>query len=366
MRICLDARVTTRGGTSTFIDGFVQQIGATTHQHEIDIVAHQEQGYDLTSSSAVPTGRVREMLWAQLSLPGMIRRGEYDVYHSLKHIGPLACPARTVYRVPAVGQFNGTYPLSRSNQFYWGTLGGHAYRNADLLIAVSDYIRGGLIELLGLPEERVVTVHNGVDRRYTQRPASPEDLELLAEHSIDGPFFLCVGNLGPVKNFSTAIRAFQNLCERGNRDALLVLAGGKDSAHGEALQTLAASTPARDRIRFIGFQPPDRLTGLYNRATALVHPSFHEGFSLTLLEAMACGLPMVTSTLTSIPEAAGDAALYVERATDHESFADRLTELLHNSTLRSDLAGNALRRAPQFSWEACASKTLAAYDRVAA
>ncbi len=366
MRICLDARVTTRGGTSTFIDGFVQQLGATTHRHEIDIVAHKGQGFDLESSPAIPTGRVRELLWAQLSLPGVIRRGKYDVYHSLKHIGPLACSARTVYRVPAVGQFNGTYPLSRTNQFYWGTLGGQAYRKADLLIAVSDFIRGGLIELLGLPEERVVTVHNGVDPQYSKRPLTDDDTALLAEHGIRGPFFLCVGNLGPVKNFATAIRAFQRLHARGGSDASLVLAGGKAGAHAEELQILAQSTPARDRIHFVGFQPAERLNGLYNQAKALVHPSLHEGFSLTLLEAMACGLPLITSSETSIPEAAGDAALYVERATDHEAFEDLMARILDNSDVVSILAANALRRAKEFSWEACTAKTLAAYERMVA
>ena len=314
--------------------------------------------------AAVPhSNRVLEFQWSQFTLPRILKKHEFDVYHSLKHVGPIFTNAKTVYRVPAVGQFLGNYPMQRLDHIYWNQVAGTAYRKADLLIAVSDYVARGLIEHLKIPEERVVTVNNGVDPIFRKLNGNEVDAQIWKQRGIADDFILCVGNLVPVKNFATAIRAYAKIAQEIDAPQL-VFAGGKKQPHYAQLQQVAAECRLGDRIKFIGYTDTSQLLHLYNRATMLVHPSLHEGFSFTILEAMSCGLPIVASNTTSIPEAAGDAALYYDDPMDATSLGENIRRLLEDSELREKLSQRALDRAPEFTWHKCVTKTVAAYDRL--
>ncbi len=372
MKVCLDIRVSTKGGTSTFIDSYVRELDSIQHEHRIAFVFN-EGATPLNGRhprvAAVPhANRVLEFQWSQLTLPRILKKHGFDAYHSLKHVGPIFTNVKTVYRVPAVGQFLGNYPMQTLDHIYWNQVAGTAYRKADLLIAVSDYVARGLVDHLKIPTDRVVTVNNGVDPIYRQLSASELDLqpsEHLGSNDLgpDDDFILCVGNLVPVKNFETAIRAYAILA-RDQEVPRLVLAGGQKHPHFQELKQLVETLGLVDRVRFLGYTPASQLLHLYNRATMLVHPSLHEGFSFTILEAMSCGLPIVASNSTSIPEAAGDAALYQDDPIDVEALADNMQQLLDDSQLRATLSKRALARAPEFTWRKCVERTIAAYDRI--
>ncbi len=294
-------------------------------------------------------------------LPHHLKSRQCDVYHSLKHVGPIYCPVKSVYRVPAVGQFVGQYPQRFSDQVYWSHAAGRAYRRADLLIAVSDYIRQGLIEFLGLPEDRVETIHNGVDPRF--RPVlfdHDQAQRRLLSKGIDRPFLLSVANLVRVKNLEAAIRAFDRL---GRRDLQLVLAGNDRTPHARRLKERAHRLGLTDHVVFVGAQRFHDLLFLYNHAELLLHPSYHEGFSSTLLEAMACGVPIVASRATSIPETTGDAALY-HAPDDIDGQVDCISSLLADADLRTQLTERALERVSRFTWDRCVKATLATYSQL--
>jgi glycosyltransferase involved in cell wall biosynthesis len=166
-----------------------------------------------------------------------------------------------------------------------------------------------------------------------------------------------------VKNFATALSAYALLRQRFRDTPPLVLAGGQKHTHHAELRALVADHGIEDHVRFLEFQSPNDLLQLYNGARLLLHPSFHEGFSLTILEAMACGLPIIASSNTSIPEAAGDAALYVEDPNDGEAFADHLQKVMSDDELAATLSRRALDRVSRFSWRRCVRETLALYGR---
>ncbi len=369
MKICLDGRVATKGGTSTFVDSFTRQLIAMTHRveaagHKVDVIAHPKQKIANHSSLKIPTNRMQELLWAQRALPRWLHENEYDIYHSLKHVGPISCQPRTIYRVPAVGQFDGSYPLSLSERFYWAHLAKRVYHRADYLIAVSDYIRDGLIKFLNVSPDRVLTIHNGVDGRFRRLPDSELDWTRLRSEGITRPFVLSVGNVLPVKNVESTIKAIQYLCRNRDFSHDLVIAGSTSSAHAETLQEYVESNGIANRVHFVGFQDTARMIELYSMADALLHMSLHEGFSLTILEAMACGIPIIAARTSSIPEAAGDAARYVEDPRDVGLIAETIDSVLASESTRSLLAVAAVERSRLFTWESCVEKTLAAYSQL--
>ncbi len=368
MKVCLDVRVSTPGGTSTFIENFLRELDEIDTGHEIELLFSRDRqllGREGCPGRSAPFGnRVLEFQWSQVALPHLLRREGVALYHSLKHLGPLRCPARSMYRVPAVGQFAGNYPMPFADHVYWSYLGRFVYRRADLLVAVSEYIRNGLVEYLGIPEDRVAVVHNGVDLRFRRLDPHERRADFLCAYSLEAPYLLCVGNLLPVKNLVTALSAYAVLADRIRDLPHLVLCGGQRHPHHLELRRQAGALGIADRVRFLDFQPPETLVELYNGAQLLLHPSLHEGFSFTILEAMACGLPIVASSNTSIPEAAGDAALYAEDPRNAEEFAALLEAVLDDEDLCAELSKRALSRVREFSWQRCVRDTVALYDRL--
>ncbi|MHA1568885.1 MAG: glycosyltransferase family 4 protein [Alphaproteobacteria bacterium] len=166
----------------------------------------------------------------------------------------------------------------------------------------------------------------------------------------------------PRKNLRTLISAFARMTRARDLPHELVLAGGHGWLTGD-LTAYAGSKRVADRLRYLGSVPQDDLPALYSSATALVYPSWYEGFGLPPLEAMACGLPVVASTAASIREVVGDAGLLVD-PNDIEGLARAMARVIDEPRLRDELARSGRERAQQFSWEECARATYAVYQRV--
>jgi glycosyltransferase involved in cell wall biosynthesis len=239
-----------------------------------------------------------------------------------------------------------------------------AVRHAGHILADSESTRRDLIELLGVEPERASVLYPGVEPRF--RPI--EDAELpnwvRARYDLPGRFVLGLGTLQPRKNFDGLIEAFGRLlAARGDEPEIaglhLVIAGGRGWMYEETL-ALPARLGLGNRVHFPGFVADDDLPALYNLAAAFAFPSWYEGFGLPVLEAMACGTPVVAADNSSLPEAAGEAALRVN-AGDADGLADSLGLLLVDSTLRGRLVAAGYEQARRFTWEGAAEQLLAAY-----
>jgi glycosyltransferase involved in cell wall biosynthesis len=178
----------------------------------------------------------------------------------------------------------------------------------------------------------------------------------------DKQFVLGVGTLEPRKNWPALIRAWAQLRRERRLSHRLVLAGGKGWLT-ESIFDAADASGFRSEIVFAGFVADDDLPALYSAADVFVLPSLYEGFGIPVLEAMACGTPVVCANNSSLPEAAGDAALLVS-AFDEQGLADAIRQLVEDAGLRSRLTERGWAQASRFTWQAAAATLLATYERV--
>ena len=230
-------------------------------------------------------------------------------------------------------------------------------RRAAAVIAVSEFTRRDLIDLYGLPEQKVHAIPNGVDARFS--PRSGAVAAGAGRHRLEAPFVLAVGALQARKNVPRLVRAFSAAAPH---DHLLAVVGSDRGGRAEVIAT-AAAVGLGDRLRLLGHVGEDALPDLYSAARVLAFPSLYEGFGLPALEAMACGTPVVASRTTGLGEAVGDASLTVD-PTSVEELADALCRVLGDDGLRTRLIAAGTARAAAFSWSRTAEQTADVYRQV--
>ena len=296
-------------------------------------------------------------------VPAALRRLRVDVFHGMDHVG-----------IPLVGR-SGKYvvtvhdviPLILPETFtprhrlVVRLALARVRRKADLVVVPSHAVKRDVVRRVGFPEARVVVTPEGCEPRF--RPVRSEAAlrEVAARYDLPPRYVLAVGTLEPRKNLTTLLEAFARLRRNGEVDAdlRLVLAGARGWLD-EPIFATVRSLGLEDAVRFTGFVDDDDLPAVYSGAALFVFPSLHEGFGLPLLEAMACGVPVVTSNVSSMPEVAGDAATLVDPR-DGEGLSAAIARLLRDEALRGRLREAGIARARQFSWEATARRTLDAY-----
>jgi glycosyltransferase involved in cell wall biosynthesis len=230
---------------------------------------------------------------------------------------------------------------------------------ADKLIAVSESTRRDAIELLGLSPDRIVTIHSGVAPEYFQ--AGPEQAgEATAEFQLDRPYALCVGTIEPRKNVDRLLDAWQGLPEDVRANFNLVVAGPV----GWAAQVTAARLrePATG-VRYLGYVAERWMPGLTAGASCLAYPSLYEGFGFPVAQALAAGVPVVTSNTSSLPEVAGEAAVFVDPLSV-SAIRSALLDVLTSPSTAARLRAEARKQATRYSWERCAAQSLAFFESV--
>jgi glycosyltransferase involved in cell wall biosynthesis len=235
------------------------------------------------------------------------------------------------------------------------------YKTAARVIAISDATRRDLIEQLSIPPERIDVVHHGVDhQRFSPHGASDELAQLHESLNISAPYILYIGAGDARKNLPLMLRAYAR--SGVAEDVSLVLAGPLSKRQRERLKREASLAGVSERVQLLGYTDEKFVAPLYRNCLAHVFPSSYEGFGLTVLEAMACGAPTLTTAFSSLGEVAGDAALTL-RELEEEPFALELTRLVSDAELRADLRRRGLSHVQSFTWERCAAQTLGCYQR---
>ena len=325
-------------------DGFA--VNAIVRPH--DSVCIQPLCHDITIIDE-PIYTLRE----QFLIPRASRHS--DLLHiphfnvPLLHHGPLVVSIMDVIHLRS-----SAYRNNVSTIFYAYPMLHAAVRKAHHIITVSTYSKTEIVDALGVEESRITVIPCGVSAEFSERHVASTGLDAAKIVGVRAPFILYVGNLKPHKNVSTLLRAFADLRHSRKIDHSLLIIGD-DSRWKRSLIDECLRLAIRDRVVFVPQVSQFLLPSLYSAANLLVMPSTIEGFGLPVLEAMACGTPVVTSTAASLPEVAGDAALYFDPASPDE-LAAQIELLIHSSDLRKCLRGKGLERSKRFSWRESARR----------
>ncbi|MEP7098980.1 MAG: glycosyltransferase family 1 protein [Burkholderiales bacterium] len=267
-----------------------------------------------------------------------------NVFFSPGYNAPFLSNQRFLFTVHDLNHIDRPENSSVPKRIYYALVLKRACLRAAKVLTVSEYARQRIIRWSGVPDQQVVNVGNGVDDAFT--PGSPAA-------SSGRPYFLCVSNRRPHKNESRVLSA---LAASGlPADVELVLTGPPTQGLNDEIRARGLD----GRVRFTGTVSDEELAELYRGAIGLVFPSLYEGFGLPVVEAMACGTPVITSTTTALPEIAGDAALLVDPMRVDE-IAEAMTRLHDDQALRIRLREAGLRRATQFTWSSVADRVSAA------
>jgi glycosyltransferase involved in cell wall biosynthesis len=303
--------------------------------------------------------------WIKLQMDRQIRKRLADVriFHSsdvLNYALPGAKNVTTIYDLTAL-----LFPechtalvrqtMDRKFRF--------AQTQADAVIAISESTKRDAVKHLGLDPALVHVVYSGVDETYKPLPIDVVAQCLRPLGLVPQTYILHLGTIEPRKNLTRLLQAYGQLRRRFPKTVpKLVQVGMKGWMYEQVLAQVHA-LDLEDDVVFLGWVARDALPALYNGARLFVYPSLYEGFGLPVLEAMACGVPVVTSNTSSLPEVAGDAALLVDPY-DVTQITEAMERLLVDQDLAQTLRQQSLTRAARFTWQACAAETLQVYEHI--
>ena len=275
------------------------------------------------------------------------RRAGVDLVHHPRHLVPpeLGLPGPSIVTVHDVLPLSRPEHFSRLILYRYRALARWAVRRARLVLTGSRHSAGEIATRLGVPPERIRVTPYGVGDRFRPVPVDPGE-----------PYVLCVGTLEPRKNLAGAVAAFEAVSASFPEHRLVVV-GGRGWKRGGLERALGTSAARIDRR---GYVSDEELVRLYSGADCFLFPTLGEGFGFPILEAMACGAPVVTSDRDGLPELAGGAAVLADPE-DAEGLASALASVLSSAERRADLRERGIERSGSFSWAECARLTVAAY-----
>ena len=250
-----------------------------------------------------------------------------------------------VYRLPEAYQ--------RSRVLWWRLQYRYIRRRADSYLAISEFTKREMTEILGIPAERIHVVPCACSEEM-RRVEDPTTLAAVREkYHLPERYVLFVGNSNPRKNLRRMIQAFDRMKERTGLVHQLIIAGEQGWRFDR--EKAVEGVKHREDVRFIGFVPDEDMPALYSGAELLVFTTLYEGFGVPVLEAQRCGVPVVTSSVSALPETAGDGAVYAEPY-DVESIAGAMRSVLEDKALAAELVRKGYANAKRFSWQASAER----------
>jgi len=295
-------------------------------------------------------------LWTQIALPLnlYLTRPRPDVFFTPTHYAPRFSPVPTAVSIMDLSYIHFPEMFKRPDLYQLRNWTAYSVRNAKKVLTISQASKDDIIKEYGVPEDKVIVTYPGVKLK-TQNSKFKDTMQnskLTDKYGVKGGYILFVGTIQPRKNIARLIEAFSKI----KNEIQLVIVGKKGWLYEEILET-PKKLEIADRVKFLDFVTDEDLPIFYKNAMCFVLPSLYEGFGLPVLEAMQYGCPVITSNVSSLPEAGGDAALYVDPL-NVDDIKKNLDLIINNSELRKKLIKKGYEQAARFSWEKTAKETL--------
>ena len=368
-RVLVDATAVPadRGGVGRYVDGLISALSVAGADLALVCQRADAERYGrlapearVVPAPAAVAHRPARLAWEQTGLPRVAQQVEAQVVHSPHYTMPLRSGRPVVVTVHDVTFFTQPDVHSAVKGTFFRSATRTALRRAARVITPSKATRDELVRVLEADATMIDVAYHGVDAQTFHRPTEAEKARVQARLGLAGQSYVAfLGMLEPRKNVPGLIRGWVKACEGREITPALVLAGG--SGWDDAIDGTVAEVPSHLRVLRPGYLRFSDLPGYLGGAMVVAYPSHGEGFGLPVLEAMACGSPVLTTNRLSLPEVGGDAVAYTEP--DPDAIAAALNQLLDDADLRARLGEAGHERSLEFTWAASAEAHLASYAR---
>lgn len=367
MKIGIDARVLTyrTTGIANYTYNLIYYLSRVDDENEYIIFTNKPSDFSFGKSN-FSTRVVRiepfDFVKEQVCFTYEVFANFLDVFHSTFYVPPFVRICKVVFTIHDIyaERYPELYQSPRASVYFkrWRKL---AARCSDKVIVVSNFIRNDAKDTFRLSDEKLAVIHEAAGENFVR----VEDKELIAnfrkKHSIFDDFIFTIGYTRPQKNIKNLIKAFAKLRKEMRIKEKLVICG--EGYLSEDTEKLIDDLNLKDDIKFLGYIPDKEIPLLYSASSLFVFPTLMEGFGIPLVEAMACGVAVVASNVTSIPEVVKDAAVLFNPL-DVNDMANVIYKVLSDGAVRGDLIEKGLKRAEEFSWEKMAKETLGIYNEL--
>ncbi len=310
--------------------------------------------------------RSTKLFWELVYLFFEIRKYKLDVFHGPAFFVPLMKPKRCKYITTVHDLAFLTYPktFTISTKLYFFLLFRKSLRICDKIIAVSNVTKKDMVSYYAIPEEKVAVIHSGISSVYKAPGNEETKKEIMSKYNLPERYILFVGALSPRKNVVNILKAYKAyLQEQQKKESVKLVLVGKKAWLYDDIFSFISKNKMEEHVLFLDYVPENDVVTLYSNAELFLFPSLYEGFGFPVLEAMACGTPVITSNISSLPEVAGHAAILVNPE-NVEEIKEAMIKIGSNPKLREDLIKKGKNQVKKFTWKEAAEKTIQVYHEL--
>lgn len=355
MRVAIDMQTTL--GQPTGIGFYVSNL-----VHSIERIDRKNEYIKLLPQKQEDFRSVERFLWDQITVPGRARQAKADLLHQPGFSAPVMFGKPVVVTIHDLIAIRFGKDIPTGSRLYFGKWMPFSYRYADHIIAVSEHTKRDIMELLGVPNEKITVIYEAMDEAFQPIRDKRAIERVKQKYNTGDHFILHVGTINPRKNLEFLVKVFAQVQKKVRTGWKLVITG-KKGWYYEGLFKAVKDLGLESSVVFTGYIPEADKAPLYNAASIAVTPSIYEGAGLPPVEAMACGTPVVSSNTSSLPEMVGDGGMLLP-PTDTDGWVKSLVHLMRDPALRRDWGARGRKYVKRFTWERTARETIKVYERV--